>query len=405
MRLLHTSDWHLGLSEHNLDRRPDHDRVLAQIRDIARAERVDAILHTGDLFDKDYPGIDVLKYAWQQLEELEAIAPVVVLCGNHDSPKLFELMGLILKNRLRVHFMDFGTLERGSAGVLRIGTVDGEQIVVGAIPFVRHANAVRSFIEEGTQRSTLIYADFVGRIETRVGEWINAGYDPRRDVRIFAAHLLVADATLSGSEYAFYVERDFATLSQRIPVADYVAFGHIHKPQEIPNVKHGRYAGSPLPIDFGEKDDQKCVYLVTGKPGRELSITPIALDVGRRLVDIRGTLDEIAAHREDWAGAIARVTVALDRPVTELEARVRQMLAGTRVVSVTPWYRNVELKAVVAAVGGPEPTVPELFAEFLATNPQFPDHPRLQRYFESLLDQVHREEEQIRLSDLDEALE
>src|ERR1700678_3468319 len=100
MRILHTSDWHLGISEHNLDRRPDHDHVLKQIKDIAQAEKVDLILHTGDLFDRDYPGLDILKYGWQHLEELEAIAPVAVLCGNHDSAKLFELMGMILRRRL-----------------------------------------------------------------------------------------------------------------------------------------------------------------------------------------------------------------------------------------------------------------------------------------------------------------
>lgn len=405
MRLLHTSDWHLGLNEHNLDRRPDHDHVLKQIGDIARTEKVDVILHTGDLFDRDYPGLDVLKYGWQHLEELAAIAPVAVLCGNHDSPKLFELMGMILGSRLRLHFLDLGSLHAGPNGILRIPTADGEQIVIGAVPFVKHANVVRSFIEEGISRSTILYAEFVGNIESQVGEWINAGYDSRHDIRIFAAHLLVADAVPSLSEYKFHMESDFATRAQRIPIADYVAFGHIHKPQVIPGVLHGRYAGSPVPIDFGERADEKCIFLVTGKPGQRLEINPFPLDIGRKLVQIEGTLDQIALSRETWRGNIAKVIVDIDEPIAQLDARVRDLLVDTEVVSVAPRYLRPTAEALsVVSEDAPAPTIPELFATYLTSSPNTGDPERVKRYFNLLLDAVVRDDSELGFPDLDEVL-
>jgi DNA repair protein SbcD/Mre11 len=312
---------------------------------------------------------------------------------------------MILKDRLRVHFLDLSTLHRGPEGVLRIPSAAGEQIVIGAVPFVRHANAVRSFIDLGTGRSTLEYADFVGNIEARVGDWLNDGYDPRKDIRIFAAHLLVAEAVPSQSEYKFHLESDFSTRAQRIPVADYVAFGHIHKPQVIPGVPHGRYAGAPVPIDFGERDDVKCVYVVAGRPGRSLEITQHNLDVGRKMVEIGGTLESISSRRDEWTGAIARVVVDVDAPLADLESRIRGFLSNTHVVSVAPRYPHaVGFEVSAAAPAEATQTLSELFVAYLKTRSDMGDADRVTQYFQALLDGVARDEGSTSLSELDEIL-
>lgn len=408
MRLLHTSDWHLGLNEHNLDRRRDHDYVLGQIRNIAREERVDVILNTGDLFDKKNAGIETLRHAWNILEELADIAPLVVVCGNHDSAKLFELMGAILKNRLPIHFIELSTLRRRESGIIRLPARDGhEQIIIGAVPFIYNANYIQEFVERGAERSAVTYSDNVGAIEHLVGQWMSAGYDQTRDIRVFAAHLLVENAEPSGSEYRFHVDSDFATRPQRIPTAEYVAFGHIHKPQIIPGVPHGRYAGSPLPVDFGERSDQKGVYLVSGRPGYALEIKQIPLDVGRRMVHIQGTLEAIAGSREQWANTIAKVTVEVGAPVTDLEAQVRALLSNTEICSVLPLYPARESGTVqVEHLDSQELTISELFASFVAGRADFGDPDRVKRYFDLLLDHVARgEDEAPSFPDVDEVLQ
>ena len=304
MRLLHTSDWHIGVSHHGLDRTPDHDHVFAQIKNLAIDDKVDLILNTGDLFDTSYPSVETLKYGWKILEELASVAPVVVVCGNHDGAKLFQLMGMILKNRLPIHFMDLSTLSKREAGVLELPTADQEILKVAAVPFVKSASYISDYIKSDPARATVTYADEVGTLEHVVGEWLNRSYDPRRDIRVFAAHLLVEGAQVGGGEYPLYVERDFVTRPERIPPADYVAFGHIHKPQQIGRLENGRYAGSPIQLDFGERDDRKSVYVVSGKPGYSLTIEPRELDVGRRMVEVRGALDTLGSMRQEYAGTI-----------------------------------------------------------------------------------------------------
>lgn len=390
MRLLHTSDWHIGVNHYRLDRTQDHAYVFGQLKSIAIDEKVDVILNTGDLFDVPYPSIETLRFGWSVLEELASVAPVVVLCGNHDGAKLFELMGTILRNRLPIHFIDQSTLkQRREQSILQLPTAAGEVVKIGAVPFIKSASYIKDYFEADIERATVTYADEVGTLEHVVGEWLNDKYDVGRDVRVFAAHLLVDGAEVSGSEYKLYVERDFVTRPQRIPLADYVAFGHIHKPQQIAGVDHGRYAGSPIPIDFGEKEDHKLAYLITGKPGYALEIHERKLDVGRRLVEIRGDLEKIKAEREFYAGAVAKVYVELDAPISELETQVREILADTEVCAVIGQYRRAQGEMVtVSGRAEREPTLTELFESYVQEAGTKGDPTRVIRYFRELLAHV-----------------
>ncbi|HVA29254.1 MAG TPA: exonuclease subunit SbcD [Candidatus Baltobacteraceae bacterium] len=405
MRLLHTSDWHIGVNHHRLDRQPDHDHVFAQIKNLAIEEQVDVILNTGDLFDKADPGIDTWKYGWSVLEELSSVAPVVIVCGNHDSHKLFQLMDMILKKRLEIYFIHPLTLRRGPESVLQLPTKEGETIRIAAVPFVKSSSYIRDYIEGDPARATVAYADEVGALEHRVGQWLNDPYDPSRDIRVFAAHLLVDGAEVSGSEYQLYVEHDFVTRPDRIPDADYVAFGHIHKPQQIAGLEHGRYAGSPIPINFGERADEKLVYLVTGKPGYALDIKERKLDIGRRLVEIRGNLDTIAADRERYAGSIARVVVEVDNPILQLESRVRELLPETLICQVMVHNRQQQGEPIVAAddYDKPEFSINEMFEAYVKENPGLGESERIVKYFNELYGQVqHGDESEDTLTDLEE---
>ncbi|MGZ7042591.1 MAG: metallophosphoesterase family protein, partial [Thermoanaerobaculia bacterium] len=227
MRLLHTSDWHIGMAYNKLDRTAYLEHAFAQIKALAIDEKVDLILNTGDLFDTGIPALEPLQYGWRVLEDLSQIAPVVVLCGNHDAAKLFELMGMLVGDRCNVHFVGLTNLvTKRERSVLQIPTRDGAQIMkIGSVPFVKEATYIERILEADPDRATLKYADEVGRIEELVGRWLDTDYNPNRDVKIFAAHLLVDQATVSQQAIRpMYIERDFATHPHRIPPADYVAF-------------------------------------------------------------------------------------------------------------------------------------------------------------------------------------
>jgi exonuclease SbcD len=273
---------------------------------------------------------------------------------------------------------------------LRLPTSDHESIVIGAVPFIRSANFLRKYLSEGLDTATLTYGDSVGTIQEQVGRWMSDGYDPSRDIRIFAAHLLLDNAQPSGSEYHFHVDSDFAVRPQRIPTAEYVAFGHIHKPQAIGGLPNGRYAGSPIPIDFGERADEKSVVVVTGRPGYSLETKVIPLAIQRRMIDITETLDTISANRKSYTGKIARVTVLLDTPVDDLERRVRDMLEGASVCSVRPRY-PAPIDAVPPVGGGTsEASLTEMLSAYMAGRDDVGDQPRVSRYFAEFLDQLRQ---------------
>ena len=105
MRLLHLSDWHLGRETYNTSRAEDHDAVISEMLGYAREHKPDLIVHTGDLFDAVRPAYPEMARGVNALQELAMTAPVVVLCGNHDSPALFDLFDQLIGPASRVHFV------------------------------------------------------------------------------------------------------------------------------------------------------------------------------------------------------------------------------------------------------------------------------------------------------------
>src|SRR5919109_4874329 len=106
MRLLHVSGWHIGRQTYRCSRVPDHEAALGEIVELAREARPHLVLHTGDVFDGFRPGYAEMAFAIEALEELAALAPVVVVAGNHDSPALFRLFRRLQGGATRIPFVD-----------------------------------------------------------------------------------------------------------------------------------------------------------------------------------------------------------------------------------------------------------------------------------------------------------
>ena len=249
MRLLHVSDWHLGRTTYNTSRAEDHDTVIAEILGYAREHRPDLIIHTGDLFDVVRPAYQDMARGIDALQELAVVAPVVVLCGNHDSPVLFELFSQLIGPDSPIHFPSRARAP-DQGGVLTFPTAAGEEIRLAPLPFV-HANRMLDGFEEPGTWSAL-YADRIHHVEQALTRGLLDGFDNRHHIAIFAAHLYVGGAVLSGSERRVQVGDNYATYLDHLPAVTYAAFGHIHKPQDLPgSVVTGCYAGSPIQLDFG----------------------------------------------------------------------------------------------------------------------------------------------------------
>lgn len=404
MRLLHVSDWHLGRLTYRCSRVADHEAALAETLQLARDVRPHLILHTGDVFDGFRPGYAEMTFAIEALEELAAVAPVVVLAGNHDSAALFRLFDRLQGPEPRIRFLD-RVRPPAEGGVLELPGADGEVVRLASLPFV-HANRIVDRFEDPTTW-TATYSERIQRIEEELERGLNAGYDPSRHVLLFAAHLYVSGARISQSERPLHVSEGYATRLERLPNVSYAAFGHVHLPQPLPRRGVvGRYAGSPIPLDFGEERERKEVVLVEAEPGRPATVTPHPLAGGRPLRTLAGTLEEIRALAPEAAEALCRVTVRTDEPIPDLARLLGELLPGATLVEVNEDCAATRLEVVDASTVDvdAEPGFAELFRTYLAergTRGARAD--RVLRTFETLIRAVEAEEEP-RLPEVDELL-
>ena len=365
MRLLHVSDWHLGRTTYNTSRAEDHDAVIGEILGYAREHRPDLIVHTGDLFDVVRPAYQDMARGIDALQELAVVAPVVVLSGNHDSPALFDLFSQLIGADSPIHFASRAR-PPDQGGILAFPATANEEIRLAPLPFV-HANRMLDGFEEPGTWSAL-YADRIHLIEQVLSRGLLDGFDNRRQVAIFAAHLYVGGAVLSGSERRVQVGDNYATYLEHLPAVTYAAFGHIHKPQDLPgSVVTGCYAGSPIQLDFGELGEAKRVVLVDARPGHPPEIQSLPLSGGRPLWRFEGTMEELAAAAPGVGRALALATIHSPSTIADLHSRVQDLLPDAVVLDVYPVSADRQLgMTVTAAPDGPEPGIEELFRGYLA---------------------------------------
>lgn len=365
MRLLHVSDWHLGRQTYNVSRAPDHDRVIGEIVELARATRPHLIVHSGDLFDIQRPGYADLHRGVTALQELSAIAPVAVVAGNHDSPALFRLFARLLGSGNAINFIDRAR-PPDDGGILEFSGEGDEVVRLAPLPFVHANRLVEQFEEPETWMAQ--YADRIGVIETVLRRGLEAGYDPRRHVLLFAAHLFIGGATFSRSERPLHISDQYASRLEAVPTVSYAALGHIHKPQALPGTVVGRYAGSPIALDFGEEDESKVAVTVEARPGRPAVVETHELSGGRALRRLEGTLEEIARLAPEVGDALCLVTVRSVEPITNLADQVAALLPDATILETYEDVasRRLTVLDVATASSGSEPTFRELFRDFLA---------------------------------------
>lgn len=364
MRLLHTSDWHLGKSLYNHSRRADHEAVLQEIVEHARATKPDLVLHTGDVFDSFRPGYDDMHLAVDTVRQLAELAPVVLLRGNHDSLPLFRLLQKLAGN-VRCAFVDQPRRPR-DGGVMTFESRLGHRIRLACLPFVHQNRMIDAFEDP---------AHWTGEYQKRIRAIMEVLHDGlmdsagEGDIRVFAAHLHVSGAVLSGSERKVHVADDYAGAIEHLPAVSYAAFGHIHKPQPLPStLVTGAYAGSPLQLDFGELGEDKSVVLVEAEPGRPARVERLPLRRGRRLREWAGTLAELAAAAEDLGDALCRLFIDTETPDAELSRNIAEAAPALTPVQVVERCAARTLEALDRADDEPveDAGLGELFRDYLA---------------------------------------
>jgi exonuclease SbcD len=297
VRLLHTSDWHVGKAVRGRSRAAEHEAVLAEIAGVAEQEAVDLVVVAGDLFDTATPSPDAERIVYRALLDLATGGrPVVVVAGNHDSAArlgavapLSEASGITVASAVR---------PPGDGGVLEVDA-GGEVALVALLPFPSQRYVVTAdlLLSGDAADAHAAYADRVMRI---LGS-LTAGFGTRT-VNLVAAHLMVMGGAMGGGERGAHTVFDYWVPATAFPpTAQYVALGHLHRAQRLPGPAPLHYCGSPLQLDFGETANDPVVNVVDVRPGLPADVRPVALRSGRRLRTVRGTLAQVLALVGDAA--------------------------------------------------------------------------------------------------------
>ena len=383
MKILHTSDWHVGKVLKGRDRYDEHAAVLGSIVTAARTQDVDVVLIAGDLFETATPSPKSQGLVIRTLLALrEDGRQVVAIAGNHDNQNLLDAVYRPMLGEVGLHLLG-GPKAPGSGGTLPLRTRGGEALTVAALPFLSHRYAVRAaeVLLHETAEHTLDYS----RRFAQIVRLLTDGFGPD-SVNIVLAHATLLGGRRGGGERDAATSFDYELSASIFPVAaHYVALGHLHRQQEIAGPCPIYYSGSPLAIDFGEEANEPAVLIVTAAPGIRADARPYPITGARRLRTLRGTLDQVIAEGEQDSDAYLRVVLA-EPGRAGLGDLVREKLPNALEVLLDDAHRPQP-----GGRGGDRPSRVgrgplQLFGDYLGE--QNLDDPRLLAMFADLLDEV-----------------
>ncbi len=337
MKILHTSDWHLGRSLYGRKRYDEFAAFLDWLAHTIETQQIDLLLVAGDVFDTTTPGHRAQELYYRFLCRMAAscCTHVVVIAGNHDSPSFLNAPKEIL-HMLNVHVVGAVT-DTPADEVLVVSNAD-QTAVVCAVPYLRDKD-IRT-VEPGetiddknrklVQGIRQHYAQVAAIAEEKRAALLTktADADPQPYIPIIAlGHLFTAGGkTIDGDGVRDLYVGSLAHVDTSVfpESIDYLALGHLHVPQKVGGAAQFRYSGSPIPMGFGEAGHAKQV--VMAEFSREnTAVTPLPVPCFQELVRITGSLDEICER-------IGQLRQAESRAWLEIEYTGRDMVGSLREV-------------------------------------------------------------------------
>ena len=319
MNILHTSDWHIGKRLMDRERLPEQIAALDEIVRICDERDVDLVLVAGDVFDTYMPSADAEEVFFRAVKRIAGEKrAVVIVSGNHDDGvRLAASAPLAAEEGIYLFGGGYDVVPVGGEravkavasgeGYVVIANARGEQVYINALPYPNEARLK----EEKTDES---YADKLRRWIVR-GEAGFSGNMPH----ILLSHLFVAGGKVSESERDIDLGGARAVPVSLFSAFDYVALGHLHKPQKLG--ENVRYSGSLLQYSFDEFENKQVILLHTQE--KSLEIEEIPLSSGRKLVRLEEeNVERAAALLKQYPGAFIELTLRLSAPLTSQETQL-----------------------------------------------------------------------------------
>jgi exonuclease SbcD len=368
MRVVHTSDWHLGRTLESRTRLPEQEQFLKQLCEVASSEKADMVLVAGDIFDSSNPPAAAEELYYDALERLSAggSRAVIVIAGNHDSPDRIRAANP-LAARHGISLVGYPGEDPGpggpAGGARRVRTGPGwlevycplcdETAFVATLAYPSEArlNEVLGETLDDKARQTA-YSERISRLLTQSLSEAGDGA-----VRFVLSHLYAAGGRESESERKIQLGGALAVQPQAFGAGvHYVALGHLHRPQIVSSSSAPcRYSGSPLAYSFSEADHQKQIVLVDVAKGGSATVREIPLTCGKLLKKWTPKSYEEALQ---WCGDPHNRDFWVDLELTRDQPLSSSEVSALR--SAHPGLVNIRWKSSTQSAGGEKKRISEM---------------------------------------------
>lgn len=339
MKLLHTSDWHIGRALYGRKRYAEFEAFLTWLTEAIQQNEIDALLVAGDVFDTGTPSnqAQALYYRFLCRVAASPCRHVIVIAGNHDSPSFLNAPKELLK-ALDIHVIGSSTESPEDEVLVLRNAHNAPELIICAVPYLRDrdiriAEAGESMEDKERKLIDGIRAHYaaVAASAERKREELGG------DIPIVATgHLFTAGGhTIDGDGVRELYIGSLARVTTGVfpPCFDYLALGHLHVPQKVNGSETIRYSGSPLPMGFGEAKQQKSVCLIECH-GTTVSVQLINVPVFQKLERIKGDWNGISSRILELAAMRStswlEVVYEGDNIIGDLRERLEAEISGTQ---------------------------------------------------------------------------
>jgi exonuclease SbcD len=362
MKVLHTSDWHIGRTLHGRKRYEESEAFLNWLAGLIEVEHIDVLLVAGDVFDNSTPSNTAQEIYYRFLCRVAASSNrhVVVTAGNHDSPSFLNAPRELLKY-LNVHVVGCASDPPADEAIVLAGSNNEPGLIVCAVPYLRDRDIRVAEAGESIEDKERKLIEGIRTHYRLVCEAARRKRDLLNEpVPIVAmGHLFAAGGrTVDGDGVReLYIGSLAQVEADLFPEGiDYLALGHLHTPQKVGGSDVIRYCGSPLPIGFGEADQQKCVVLVEFS-GNAPHVTEIPVPRFRELKTLRGDWqtisDGIDAMRSKGGNDWLEIIYDGDEIIGNLRERLDEASRGTG-MDILRVRNNQVIESAIGRMGAEE---------------------------------------------------
>lgn len=290
MKILHTSDWHLGQYFMMKSREAEHNAFLSWLIEVVTSQSIDALIVAGDIFDSASPPSYARKLYSDFIVNLQkaGCTQLVIVSGNHDSVAVLNESKNLL-NALNVSVLA-GLSKDLSDHLITIKDKLNNDAIICALPFLRATDIMTSEAGSSASQKQITLQQGIAQTYQDIYQLALAKKTTDNTAILATGHLTAVGCSVSESVRDIYIGTLTAFPAQLFPAFDYIALGHLHRAQKVQKSEHIRYSGSPIALSFDEVKHGKCIIIIEFDDCAILTTTELSIPSFQKLAVLKGDL-------------------------------------------------------------------------------------------------------------------